>query len=369
MAGGPAVAVVGSGLAGFTVYQTLRRGGLAPEEIAVLGTEADPAAAWRRQAAAIRQREMRSESDGHCSPTTFPGLAVRSAVRRRSPAPLLASALDRYHPTVEEFLAHVAEARERSGWDRSVRAARIARVAPAEGGFELDGEGPFRHVLVAPGHPGLNVPEELRRDPRAVHAYEPHDYARTVTVVGAGLAAASEWLNALAAGAEVVSLRRREPVRRPLSVPREYLSRRGLAAFHRLGPGERAARLEGLLVPSYPSGPAWDEPLARAAAEGRFRVEGSVNGSEQVICATGFLSGFAHDPLLARLVAEQGLDTVEGWIALDPDASVPGLTDRSRTLALAGAPAQWAFPGADTLAGARYVAHGFLRRIRACRTR
>jgi len=37
--------------------------------------------------------------------------------------------------------------------------------------------------------------------------------------------------------------------------------------------------------------------------------------------------------------------------------------------ALAGAPAQWAFPAADTLAGARFAAHGFLRRIKACRTR
>ena len=121
MAGEPAVAVVGSGLAGFTVYQTLRRGGLAPEEIAVFGTEADPTAAWRRRAAAIRQREMRSESDGHCSPTTFPGLAVRSAVRRRSPGPLIASVLDRYHPTVAEFLAHVAEAprAKRLGPERS----------------------------------------------------------------------------------------------------------------------------------------------------------------------------------------------------------------------------------------------------------
>ena len=91
---------------------------------------------------------MRSESDGHCLPTTFPGLAVRSAVRRRSPAPLVASVLDRYHPTVEEFLAHVDELRERSGWDRSVRERRgSARVAPVDGGFELDGEGPFRHVL------------------------------------------------------------------------------------------------------------------------------------------------------------------------------------------------------------------------------
>ena len=112
----------------------------------------------------------------------------------------------------------------------------------------------FRHVLLAPGHPGLNVPEELRGDPRAVHSYEPHDYARRVTVVGAGLAAATEWLNALAAGAEVVSVRRREPVRRPLNVPREYFSAPRPRPFHRLGAGERAARLRTLLAPSYPPG-------------------------------------------------------------------------------------------------------------------
>ena len=73
------VAVVGSGLAGFTAYQTLRRS-LEPEEIVVFGTEDDPAAVWRRRAEAIRQREMRSESDGHCLPTSFPGLSFRSAV-------------------------------------------------------------------------------------------------------------------------------------------------------------------------------------------------------------------------------------------------------------------------------------------------
>jgi len=369
-----AVAVVGSGLAGFTAYQTLRRGGLAAEEIAVFGTQDDPAGAFRRRAAAIRQRRMRSESDGHCLPATFPGLAVRTALRRRSPVPLLASAFDRYHPTLEEFLVHVDRLRERSGWERSLQGGRIERVRAVDGGFELDGLGPFRHVLLAPGQPGLHVPDELRGDPRAVHAYEPHEYARTVTVIGAGIAAATEWLNALEAGAEeVVSVRRRDPVRRALNVPREYFSRRGLAAFHRLSPGERAARLRALLVPSYPPGAAWDKPLARAAAEGRFRVEPSLNGSEQVICATGFLRGFRHDPLLARLVGEHGLETVDGWIAVDPDGSVPALTGGTRSLALAGAPAQWAFPAADTLAGARYVGHRFLRRIvakgDACRTR
>lgn len=363
------VAVVGSGLAGFTAYQTLRRGGLEPGEIAVFGTDADPVAAWRVRAAAIRQREMRSESDGHCRATSFPGLALRSVRRRRSLAPLLQSVADRYHPTVEEFLEHVEERRARSRWDESVRPVRIERVRAVGGGFELDGEGIFRHVLLATGHPGPNVPEELCGDPRVVHSYEPHDYASTVTVVGAGLAAATEWLNALEAGAEVVSVRRREPLRQPLNVPRPYFSRRGLAEFHRLSTDERVGRLRALLAPSYPPGHRFDGPLALAEVEGRFRVEPVVNGAGQVICATGFSRGFAHDRLLARLVAEHGLETADDWIVLAPDSTVPALTDGTRTLALAGVPAQWAFPAADTLAGARYAAHRFLARIRSCRTR
>ncbi|MFN2629556.1 MAG: hypothetical protein ABR569_13105 [Gaiellaceae bacterium] len=362
------IAVIGSGLAGFTAFATLRRGGLEPAEIAVFGLSDDPAAQWRGRAAAIRQREMRSESDGHCLPTSFPGLAVREAARRRSLRPLAASVADRYHPTVPDFLDHVEELRARTGWDASLRRARVARVRAVGGGFELDGNGVFRHVLVAPGHPGLNLPNDLRDDPRAVHSYEPHQYASTVTVVGAGFAAATEWLNALEAGAEVVSVRRREPGRRPLNVPREYFSRRGLTGFHRLGTAERAALLRSLLVPSYPPGNRFDEPLRRAAEEGRFHVEPAVNGTEQVICATGFRRGYRHDPLLHRLVEEHGLETADTWIVLAPDSAVPRLTDATRTIALAGAPAQWAFPGADTLVGAKYAARGFLRRIKACRT-
>jgi hypothetical protein len=361
------VAVVGSGLAAFTAYQTLRRR-LEPGEIAVFGPEADPAAAWRVRAAAIRQRAMRSESNGHCLPTTFPGLALRSVGRRRSLRPLLETACDRYHATVEEFLDHVERTRQRSGWDESLVPRRVERVRAVRGGFELDGDR-FQHVLLAPGHPGLNVPEELRDDPRAVHSYAPHEYEATVTVVGAGLAAATEWLNALAAGAEVVSVRRREPVRRPLNVPREYFSRRGLAAFHRLPAHERTERLRALSVPSYPAGAFWDEPLERASRDGRFRVDGSLNGSAQVICATGFLHGWHQDPLLSRLVIDHDLAASGDWIVLDPDSTVPALSDSTRTLALAGAPGQWAFPAADTLAGARYAGHCFLRRIKACRTR
>jgi cation diffusion facilitator CzcD-associated flavoprotein CzcO len=360
-------AIVGSGLAALAAYATLRHGGVAAGEIAVLGTHEDPTEPFHIRASSIRQRWMRSESDGHLAAASFPGLAVRAALRRRNPLPLIQSVANEYHPTVDEFLRHAADVRRRSGWDRSFHAARVSRIEAVEGGFELDGEGPFVHVLVATGHPGLAMPDELAGDERVVHAYEPHDYASSVVVVGAGMAAATEWLNALAAGSEVVSVRRREPVRRPLNVPRPLFSKRGLASFHGASPGRRSALLRELSTPSYPPGAAWDEPLLAAEREGRFRVEPEVNGAAQVICATGFRRGYRNDPLLERLVREHGLQTHNGWIALEDDSSVPQLTDLSRTLSLAGVAAQWAFPAADTVAGAKYSARAFLRRV--CRTR
>jgi cation diffusion facilitator CzcD-associated flavoprotein CzcO len=359
------VAIVGGGLAGFTAFLSLVRGGVEAGEITVFTPECDPAAAWRRRAAAIRQTHMRSESDGHCLPTTFPGLAVREAARRRSLRPLVQSACDRYHPTVEGFLDHVESLRRESGWSERVAQARVEHIVAVPGGFELGGRA-FRHVLLATGHPGLAVPEELRDDPRAVHSYEPHGYRESVCVVGAGLAAATEWLNALAVGATVISVRRREPIRRPLNVPRPYLSKRGLRPYRRLEPAQRAAFLRKLLAPSYPPGAAWDAPVERARAEGRFRVEASVNGADQVICATGFERGYRHDALLARLVDEYGLETAAGRLVLDADCTVPALSDDYRTLAVCGVAGQDAYPAADTLAGARYAGHAFLKR---CRTR
>jgi cation diffusion facilitator CzcD-associated flavoprotein CzcO len=363
------VAIVGGGLAGLVAYATLRKGGLTSAEIVVFGTEVDPAAGFRRRARAIRQRRMRSESDGHCFPASFPGLAVRAAVRSGTPVPLLQTLCDRYHPTVAEFLQHAEEVRVRSGWDESVRRVRVEQVLAVEDGFELDGEGPFRHVLLSPGHPGLEVPPELERDPRAVHAYEPHAYSDRVEVVGAGMAAATEWLNALAAGSHVVSVRRREPERRPLNLRRELFTKRGLGGFHRAPRAKRLELLQRWSAPSYPPGREWDEPVEKARAQGRFRVAADLNGAEQVICATGFKRGFEHDPLLARLVAEHRLETAGRWIVLAPDSTVAALTDTRRTLALAGEPAQWAFPAADTLAGMKYAARRFLRRVERWPTR
>jgi hypothetical protein len=128
------------------------------------------------------------------------------------------------------------------------------------------------------------------------------------------------------------------------------------------------ALLARLGEPSYPPGREWDEPIERAEREGRFRVAESVDGEAQVICATGFRRGFEHDPLLRAVVHDHGLDTERRWIVLAADGTVPALTDGLRTLALAGAPAQWAYPAADTLVGMKYLARRFLRRVKACRT-
>lgn len=364
----PRCAIVGSGLAAFATYTTLRHGGVTPDEIVVFGTHADPTSVWARRASSIRQQRMRSESDGHLAAAAFPGLAVREATRRASVRPLLQTLTNRYRPTVGAFLADAERLRERSGWERSFVQRSVARVRAADGGFEIDGEGPFAHVLVATGHPGL------ARVPGAVHAYEPHAFASRVAIIGAGMGAATEWLNALAAGSEVVSIRRREPLRRPLNLPREYFSKRGLEGFHRLAAPQRAVALHELSTPSYPPGADWDEPIDRALREGRLRIvaRGSDDAqskawAEQVISATGFKAGFAEDPLLADLVAAHGLATHDRWIVLDADSTVAALTDDTRTLSIAGIAGQWAFPGADTIAGAKYAARAFLRRV--CRTR
>jgi cation diffusion facilitator CzcD-associated flavoprotein CzcO len=360
-------AVVGSGLAALAAYSTLRRGGLEPDEIVVYGTHDDPTAVWRERAESIRQQRMRSESDGHLGAASFPGLSVREAKRTGSVRPLFASLANRYHPSVEEFLEHAGEVRERSGWDTSFRRRRIARVRAVDRGFELDGDDPIPHVLLATGHPGLARPAEF---PGAVHAYEPHEYAACVLIVGAGMAAATEWLNALRTGADVTSIRRRPPVRRPLSAPRPFFSKRGLRTFHRASPVRRAAVLRDLSAASYPPGREWDEPVEAAMEAGRFRVVSPgkpPGGDTQVICATGFLRGFRNDPLLADLVRTHGLETHEDWIVLAPDSTVPALTDDRRTLSIAGVAGQWAFPAADTIAGAKYAARAFLRRT--CPTR
>ena len=256
---------------------------------------------------------MRSESDGHCLPRPFPGLAVRAALAARS-----ARAARRLGAATATTRAWTSSSSTSSELRDALRLGRelpaggaSSAFAAVDGGFELDGAGAVPHVLVAPGHPGLAMPPELGGDPRAVHAYEPHEYADEVAVVGAGMAAATEWLNALAAGA---SRRLGAPprARAPAAEPaRGRCSRAaGLAASTPRRDAERVALLRRSRPPRTRRAATWDEPIAAATREGRFRVESAMNGARQIICATGFRRGFQHDPLLRALVDEHGLETV-----------------------------------------------------------
>ena len=151
--------------------------------------------------------------------------------------------------------------------------------------------------------------------------------------------------------------------------PPRALLQRGLGRYHAFDWRQRAEFLDRLLGPSYPPGRTWDEPLELAAHAGRFRVAAEVDGVEQIICATGFLNPVGHDPLLTALVRDHGLETCRRRLVLDDDCTVPALTSTERTLAVAGRPAQWAYPAADTLVGMKYAARAFLRRVGACPTR
>ena len=267
---------------------------------------------------------------------SFPGLAVRAALRRRDSRPLVATRREPLPPdgrrvprarrraTRAERLGHElphAARRARRGGRRRLRARRRRAVRA-------------RPRRARPSR-ASRVPERARGDPRVVHAYEPHEYAAQVAVVGAGMAAATEWLNALAAGAEVVSIRRREPLRRPLNVAARRSSRSaGLASFHALAPTRSApASCATCSAPSYPAGARVGRAArAAAASEGRFRV-----AAERERRGAGDL----RDGLPARLRGTTRCSRPrrrarprvhERWIVLAPDSTVPALTDDTRTL-------------------------------------
>ena len=147
-------------------------------------------------------------------------------------------------------------------------------------------------------------------------------------------------------------------------------SRRGLAraSTPRRRPSARRSSA-ALLAPSYPPGREWDEPLERAgrAVPGRGGGERRRAGDLRDRLPA---RASAHDPLLARLVAEHGLETHGHWIVLAPDCTVPGAHGRrADALARRGRRRSGPTRPPTRSSGAKYAAHGFLRRVQACRTR
>ena len=178
---------------------------------------------------------------------------------------------------------------------------------------------------VAPGHPGLAVPAELAGRP-----------ARRPRLRAARVRLARRRRRRRDGGGDRVAERARGRLRGRLGAPPRAgaaAAQRRPAVLHasaaspastprraRGAPSSSAASASRRIRPAAPGTRRSRRPSARAASASRRRVD----GAEQVICATGFRRGFQHDPLLARLVEEHGLETEDRWIVLADDSTVPG---------------------------------------------
>ena len=151
--------------------------------------------------------------------------------------------------------------------------------------FSLHGEdgecvGRARHVMLALGRGPLAFPPLLARaraDPilagRIVHAYEGKRYERDrrYVVVGAGIAAANECANALAAGAQVIALRRRATTEvQDLNVPRCLFEARGIDNFQKLPFRQRVAFLDRILEGTSPARRTWRTRITAGRREGCY---------------------------------------------------------------------------------------------------
>ena len=177
-------AIVGSGLAALATYATLRHGGVRPEEIAVFGTHDDPTEVWRDArrvdpAAAHALRVGRPpRGRGVPGPRGPRGRARADAGAARRDA-----STNRYHPTRRGLPAarRVGARGERLGAELPPRADRAHHAGRRR--VRRRRRDVPRMCSSRPVIPGLAQPAEYAG---AVHAYEPHDYASKVAVVGAG---------------------------------------------------------------------------------------------------------------------------------------------------------------------------------------
>ena len=201
------------------------------------------------------------------SPTPSQGSRSTAARRRGARCRSCSRVFDRYHPTVEEFLAHVEELRS------ALAGTTAFAVEPCSGSARWTEASSstarrFPHVLVATGHPGLRLPEELAAD----RARRPRVRAPRVRRGGRGRRRRNGCGDRVAECSggrrEVISVRRREPERRPLNLPRAALHATRARRVPRSGPGARSS-----------SSDAGPRPLIHQAASGTSRSNARGGGA------------------------------------------------------------------------------------------
>ena len=268
-----------------------------PATIAVFGPDADPAAAWRPpRRGDPAARDALGERRPLPARRPSPAWRSRAAMRRRKPGRSRRRVCDRYRPTV----ARVPRPR-RGAAARAKRLGRRASFPAASTGSRgrrrastLDGRGAASPARAARARP----PRPLAPGGARATTRGPSTPTSRTTTPTTSRSSAPGWpprpsgCNALAAGAQVISVRRREPVAAAAQPAAAALLARGLRRFHATPPEERAALLAG--SPRRPTRPA-AAGTSRSSARRGGPLPGRsrrVNGAEQVICATGFQRGF-----------------------------------------------------------------------------
>jgi hypothetical protein len=248
--------------------------------------------------------------------------------------------------------------------------------------------------MLALGHGPLSFPpvlatarEEGLAD-RIVQAYEAKQYARDgrYVVVGAGIAAINEWVNALDQGAKVISLLRNEiPDEQDLNTPRCFFEALGIDAYQGLSFDDRLEFLGKILKGTAPRRRTWLQKINQARSEGRFdELTGEIDKVEPgplglrvhiwsrdvpdlgwfdvtgVVACTGFQKSALTIPLFRRMIQHYGIPVEGGRLKLNSNCGVPGLDMPESRLCVTGIHANGVVPNGDTIAGVKYIGRRFV---------
>ena len=397
------IAVVGDGFGSLFVYSTAVYLGFRPSQVTIFGTNDSPIDTYQQSAYNLGQTVLRSESESHFLPADWPTFAQLEAWSYKSPRPLVRSIRRKYNPPVPSILTQASIVQRMLGWNDSKMGVRVgwlqreASPAPHFVLFDDDANylGRAKHVMLALGHGPLQFPPVLaqaRTNPqladRIAQAYEAKAYAPggRYIVVGAGIAAVNEWVNALDIGASVISLLRSpEPEEQDLNAPRCLFEAYGIDAFAGLPFDERMEFLGKILKGTAPTRRSWTAKVAAGRAGGRFEqlmgeIDQAVPGPDGIrvhikardgsdlgwldvtgiVASTGFQKSSLTLPLLRRLVEHYGIPVEAGRIPLQTNCGIPGLDQPQSRLCMMGLLANDVIPHGDTIAGLKYIARRFV---------
>lgn len=386
------VGIIGGGFGALIAYTILRFRGVPAQNIRVFSADNSPGESWLKMVQAIGQKTMRSESTGHFFPTDSPGLATIETLKKKTLKPIIRSWFDRYNPTVESIIEHAhAIARQVSFWNSRVT-TRVSRLIKHGDSFLIYNDqqqlvGQVQHVIIAVGHAAPFIPDPVQKF-QAQHPNNPcvtgaftakqvhpgHPYL----VIGDGLSAATEWVRIIEQGGCVIAVSQKGfEFGQPLNTPRRYMSKRGLASYHRRAEQERHSELNTVTRANIPFYPGWKKLFKQALAEGALRlIHGTVTNIhqpsphllhvtlarpdqnncevvevDQVIAATGFYPPIQH-PLFQQLIKDYNLPTYnDRFLILNNNYCLENLTTPHSIAAVIGHAAAWAIPCADSFNG------------------